>query len=352
MNKHILLLGLLLTSSLAEGATVKSIKAPKRIVILNEGTKTGFMKKKKVCFYDPSGKMLACGRVRAAKSKTSSVLLKKEEDLAKITVGMEAKIAVDNTKDVKISIDETEAAPVEEAYVAPYYVGLFGAFSVKDEASYRNIYYETPLGQNVESMWSPESDVKAVGLGAEFGIGIGTYTLALGARSRTYSPKKIVSDYDDADQNNDFEKYVESSGRGISTGYWLDFYYVHWDLGIASLNIGNGIDMDQSIVKFEAEQLSDDSDDIRKLYKAKSTLKTLSLRTDLLLDFKFGPVGFRMGTIIFAPLSQSSKISAETTDAFATNFLKNKTVEEDLKEVLGHKASVGVDMLLMGYFSF
>ncbi|RZA15758.1 MAG: hypothetical protein EOP10_25805, partial [Proteobacteria bacterium] len=99
-----------LAAGVSEAATVKSIKAPKRIVILNEGTKTGFLKKKKVCFYDAQGKMIACGRVRAAKAKVSSVLIKKEEDVAKITVGMEAKIAIDDKKDVKITIDDS--APV------------------------------------------------------------------------------------------------------------------------------------------------------------------------------------------------------------------------------------------------
>lgn len=347
--------GLLLSlafAGTAEAATVKSIKTPKRIVIVNEGTKTGFLKKKKVCFYDPAGKIIACGRVRAAKDKISSVLIKKEADLAKISVGMEARIAVDTSKDVKISIDDSAPAPVEEAYSAPYYLGLFGAFSVKDEASYKNLVYETPLGQDVESMWSQESDVKSVGLGAEIGIGIKGFTLALGGRSRTFSPKRIASDYDDKDQNDIFEDYVETTGKGQSTGFWLDFYYLRWDWGVASLNIGNGIDMDTSVVKFTVDQLSDESDDKRELYKGKSTLKALSLRTDLLLDFNFGPVGFKMGTNIFVPLSQSQKIKVVHSDQFAVDKLKGKTVEEDVKESLAHKASLGVDMIIMGYFSF
>lgn len=336
----------------AEAATVKSIKAPKRLVIINEGSKTGFIKKKKVCFYDAQGQMVACGRVRATKAKVSSVLLKKEEDLAKIVVGMEAKIAVDTAKDVQISIDDSVPVATEEAYVAPYYVGLFGSFSVKDQASYKNIVYETPLGQNVESMWSQDSDVKAVGLGAEVGIGIKSFTLALGARARTFSPKRIASDYNDADRNNDFEEYIEATGQGLSSGFWLDFYYLHWDWGGTSLNIGNGVDMDTSIVKFNANILSDLNDDKRILYKAKSTVKALSLRTNLLLDLKFGPVGFKIGSVILFPLSQSQKIKVEHSDPFTTDFLKGKTAEEDFKESLAHKTALGVDLIMMGYFAF
>ncbi len=346
---------LLLTALIAgvsEAATVKSIKAPKRIIILNEGTKTGFLKKKKVCFYDAEGKMIACGRVRAAKAKLSSVLIKKEEDVAKITVGMEAKIAIDDKKDVKITIDDSAPVAVEEEYVAPYYLGLFGAFSAKDTASYKNLVYEAPLGQDVGSLWAADSDVKAVGLGAEIGIGIKSFTLALGARARTYSPKRVASDYADRDSNNEFEEYVETVGKGSSSGFWLDFYYLRFDWGVASFNLGNGLEMDKSIVKFTTEQLSDDNDDKRLLYKGKSTLDAMSLRTNLLLDFKFGPVGFKMGTIIILPLTQKQKVSIVHGDEFVAGTLSGKTVEEDFKESLSHKAALGVDLMMMGYFSF
>jgi hypothetical protein len=341
-----------LGAGVSEAATVKSIKAPKRLVILNEGTKTGFLRKKKVCFYTPEGKVVTCGRVRAAKGKTSSILIKKEEDVAKITVGMEAKIAIDDKKDVKISIDDSAPAPVEEVYVAPYYVGLFGAYAVKESAPYKNLVYEAPLGQKVESMWAPDSDVKAVGLGAEVGIGISSYTLALGAKARTYSPKRIASDYADRNNDNDFEEYVETVGKGSSAGYWLDLYYLRFDWGVASFNLGNGIEIEKSVVKFTTEQLSDTNDERRILYKGKSALDVLSLRTDLLLDFKFGPVGFKAGTIVTAPLSQKQKATIIHGDEFVADALDGRTVVEDFKEALSHKATLGVNLTMMGYFSF
>lgn len=348
---HGLLFSILFASA-AEAATVKSIKAPKRLVIINEGTKTGFIKKKKVCFYDAAGKVIACGRVRAAKQKASSVLIKKEADVAKISVGMEAKIAVDTGKNVKISIDDSAIAPLEEVYKAPYYVGLFGSFSVMDTASYKNVSYLAPFGQEAESIWTQESDTKSVGLGIEFGLGIKGFTLALGTRSRNYTANRYPADYQDKDLDGDAEDYLVTQGKGQSAGYWLDFYYLRWDWGVASLNIGNGIDFDNSAVKFTAEKRSDENDEKSELYRGRSRLKVFSLRTNLLLDFKFGPVGFKMGTNIFVPLSESQKVSLTHSDGFATEFLKGKTVEEDFKESLGHKASVGVDLILMGYLAF
>lgn len=343
---------LLVEASGADGATVKAIKAPKRIVILNGGTKAGFLRKKKVCFYDANRRRVACGRVRAAKSKVSSVLIKRETDLAKITVGMEANIEILDNKDVKITIDESAPGPVEESYAAPNYIGLFGAFPIRDAVTYQNLVYETPLGQQKDSMWSQDSPVKAVGIGGEFGFGIKSFTLAIGARSRTFSPKRVSADYDNKDGDFYFEEYVESIGTGKSLGFWLDFYYMRWDWGVASLNLGNGIDSDSSTVTFTTDHLSDTSTDVSRIYDVKSSLKATALRTSLLLDFKFGPVGFKMGSIIFIPLSQQQTITVEQNDPFTTSFLKDKTAEEDVKEKLAHKAQVGVDLLLMGYFAY
>ncbi|MBC7531632.1 MAG: hypothetical protein H7318_08650 [Oligoflexus sp.] len=346
-------LALLLTAaSGVDAATVKKIKAPKRLIILDQGSKEGFLKKKKVCFYDANDQKVACGRVRAAKAKASSVLIKKEADVEKITVGMRAEIENIDNKDVKITIDENAPVTVEEGYVAPNYIGLFGAFPVKDAVSYQNLVYDTPLGLNADSMWTQDSAVKAIGVGGEVGFGLKSFTLAIGARTRTFSPKRVSADYDNKDGDFYFEEYVESIGTGKSLGYWLDFYYLRWDWGVASLNLGNGIDMDSSTVTFTMDHLSDKTTDVTRYYDVKSSLKAMSLRTNLLLDFKFGPVGFKMGTTIFVPVSQQQSISVKQIDPFTNSWLKNKTAEEDVKEKLAHKAQVGMDLLLMGYFAY
>ncbi|MBC7660264.1 MAG: hypothetical protein H7249_11210 [Chitinophagaceae bacterium] len=339
-------------ASLAEAATVQKIKLEKKIVIIDEGKNTGFSKKKKVCIYDENKNKIACGRIRSAKAKMSSILIKKDEDLAKVKEGMTADVENIDNKDVKITIDENEEKPVVQEYKAPSYIGLFGEFPIRDPVTYQNLIYEDPLNKDVETMWSAESPVKAVGLGGEFGFGIKSLTLAVGARSRTFSPKRIASDYGDPDANGVFKEYVESIGKGKSTGAWLDLSYARWDWGVASLNLGNGIDIDTSSVDFTLDHKADGTDVATNLYKAKSTLKAISLRTKLLLDFKFGPVGFKMGSVLYIPLSQAEKITVEQSDAATNSFLKTKTAQEDLKTKLGHKSQVGLDLLLMGYFAY
>ncbi len=344
---------LAIEASAANGATVKKIKAPKRLVILDEGTRNGFFKKKKVCFYDADKKKVACGRVKAAKGKSSSVLFKKEADVAKITLGMEADIEISDNKEVKITIDENAPPPVEGGYLASNYIALFGSFPLRDTITYQNLIYDTPLGQDTDSMWKQDSAVKSVGIGGEIGFGFQSLTLSIGARSRTFSPKRVQADYDNkVGDPAVFEEFVESIGSASSLGYWLDLSYLRWDYGVASLNFGNGIEIDTSKVTFTLDHKSDENAAVDRYYDATSELSATSLRSSLLLDFKFGPVGFKLGSILFIPVAQKEVLTLTQTDPFTAQFLKGITPDEDLKLKLGHKAQTGVELLLMGYISF
>ncbi len=345
---------LLLAATSGEAATVKKINAVKHLVILDQGTNDGFDKKKKVCFFEneQSKDKLACGKIKAAKGKASSVFVKKDEDLAKIKVGMFADIEAINNKNVKITIDENADKPVEEGYKAPIYVGLFGGFAIAAPVSYNNLVYETPLGKDTETMWSKDTPVKATSFGAELGIGLGQFTLALGGRSRSFAPKRVSSDYADKDNDTVFEDYTESTGTGKGVGGWLDFYFVHWDFDLASFNMALGVDVDNSTVKFQLDKLSDTDNTTTRLYDVTSKLSVFSLRVPLILDFKFGSVGFRMGTVIFAPLKQKEQLTVVQSDPFTDQYLKGKTPDEDLKENLDHKAKAGAELTFMGYFAF
>lgn len=341
-----------LCSSFAFAQTVvkvEKIVAKKKLVLVNGGKTEGFKPKKKVCFYDTQNNKVGCGVVRTVKGSKSSIFVKKEEILSLIEVGMIA--AIDKNKDVKITIDENQN-PVDENKPAPNYVGIFGAFPLVDSVGYKNLIYETPLGEDAETMWTADSSVASVSFGAEVGFGIKSFTLALGGRSRTYTPKKVASDY--ADKNNDqyFEDYAETIGKGSSIGFWLDFYWLKLDYGLASVMIGNGVDLDTSTVDFTMDQLSEDSDVVNKYVTAKSTLKTTSIRTNILLDFNFGSVGFKMGAILYAPIQQEQKFTFSNTDPETISHLKVLTAEEDLKSKLGHKAKFGAELLIMGYFAY
>lgn len=349
----LLLFLMLLSSQVAFAqAKVEKINAKKKLVIVTGVKKEGFKKKKKVCFYDFENNKVACGVIRAVKGNSSSIFIKKDEDLTKIEVGMIAAIEKKD-KNIKITIEDTPPEGAEEAdKPAPNYVGIFGAFPLVDAVGYKNLIYETPLNEDAATMWTADSSVASVSFGAEVGFGIKSFTLALGARSRTYTPKRVSSDYADKDGDEYFEDYAEAIGKGSAIGFWLDFYWLKLDYGLASVMFGSGIDVDNSTVTFTMDQLSEDNETVNQYFKATSTLKVLSLRTNILLDFNFGAVGFKMGTILYVPLQQTQGFTFESTDPETTEHLKGVTAEEDLKKTLGHKAKFGADLLIMGYFAY
>jgi hypothetical protein len=218
--------------------------------------------------------------------------------------------------------------------------------------TYNNVLYETPLSTEIESMWTRDSAVKNLGINMELGIAFSQSLIAFGARTRMFIPKKIASDYEDKDKDGYFEKYAESVGRGQSFGVYLDYYYLNYPFGVVSLNIGNGIDFDQSTVKFTMEQKEDSVEDTVQLFSGTSKLSAAFLRTNLLLDFQFGSVGFHFGTTISVPMTQKSSLTLTHSDPFTDASLTNVTAEEDLKGKLGHQAKVGADLFLAGYYSF
>jgi hypothetical protein len=352
---RLFLIGMLVISSqlaLAnDSVKVEKVNTKKKLVIINAGKKAGFKKKKKVCFYDMQNEKVGCGTVRSAKADGASIFIKKDETLAKIEVGMVAAVEKKD-KDVKISIDEPTGEAEEESKPAHNYVSIFGAFPLIDSVGYKNLVYETPLNEDADSMWSSDSTVASVSLGAELGFGVKSFTLALGARQRTYTPKRVSSDYADLNDDNYFEEYAESIGKGTSTGFWFDFYWLRMDYGLASVMMGNGIDIDNSSVTFTMDKLTEVDDSVNGYVKATSTLKVVSLRTNILLDFNFGAVGFKMGTILYIPLQQQQSFSAEITDPEASEHLKNIEPDEDLKAALSHKAKFGAELLIMGYFAY
>jgi hypothetical protein len=220
--------------------------------------------------------------------------------------------------------------------------------------SYQNLIYETPVGRQVDSMWSSDSAVKNLGFGLELGLGISSFQLSAGLRSRTFLPKKISSDYNDVNGDNTFEQYIDTTATGTGFGAWLDFFWLIADFGVVDFRLGNGLEFDSSAVTFEAVQLSDDDDKTDTLYAGKSTLTAMSLRILPTLDFIFGPIGFTLGAVIYIPVSQSSKFSLDTsTDPFATSSLNPDTTPEmDLKGALKHEARAGADLLLSAGFVF
>ncbi len=342
-----------LTAGQAFAAKVTNVNVEKRIITIDEGSETNFLKKSRVCFYDASNVKVGCSFIRTAKPKISFIHIKGDKLLAKITVGMQAKLeAGPGAPGIKALDPATTATdPVEKP--KSYLKGLM-LLPLAGPVSYQNLIYETPVNRQVDSMWSADSAVKTFGLGLEFGLGISSFQLAGGLRTRFFLPKKISSDYNDVDGDKTFEQYVETKAVGSSFGAWLDFYYWILDFGVVDFRLASGLDFDSSAVTLDAVQKSDIDATELTLYQGKSTLTALSLRLLPSLDFTFGPIAFSLGAVIYVPLSQSSKFSLDTqNDAFASaNLNPDITAEQDLKESLKHEAKVGGELQLNAGFVF
>jgi hypothetical protein len=349
----------LLSLSATPGFAAKVIKidAAKKVITIDEGTDTQFLKKSKVCFYDANNVKMGCSFIRTAKPKISFIKIKGDKLFAKIQMGMMAKVEAGPPAPGApgITADPAAAAAATTPTDTPksYVTGLV-LLPLVGPISYQNLIYETPVGRQVDSMWSADSAVKSLGFGLELGLGISSFQLSAGLRSRAFLPKKISSDYADVNSDNTFEQYMDTTATGTGFGAWLDFYWLIVDFGVVDFRLGNGLEFDSSTVTFEATQLSDLNSDSKLMYSGKSSLTALSLRLLPTLDFIFGPIDFTLGAIIYIPVSQASKFSLGTSDdPFATQFLNpEKTVEEDLKTSLKHEAKPGADLLLSAGFVF
>jgi len=349
----IFLLSAVATPSFA--AKVIKIDAVKKVITIDEGTETQFLKKSKVCFYDASNVKVGCSFIRTAKPKISFIKIKGDKLFAKIQMGMMAKVEAGPPPPGTpgITAETVPAVTTPASKTHSYVTGLL-LLPLVGPISYQNLIYETPVGRQVDSMWSSDSAVKNLGFGLELGLGISSFQLSAGLRSRTFLPKKISSDYNDVNGDNTFEQFVDTTATGTGFGAWLDFYWLILDFGVVDFRLGNGLEFDSSAVTFEAVQLSDDDDASNTLYAGKSTLTALSLRILPTLDFIFGPIDLTLGAVIYIPVSQSSKFSLGTSnDPFAASSLNpNTTPEEDLKGALKHEAKAGADLLLSAGFVF
>jgi hypothetical protein len=348
----IFLLSVTATPSFA--AKVIKIDATKKVITIDEGTDTQFVKKSKVCFYDANNVKVGCSYIRTAKPKISFIKIKGDKLFAKIQMGMMAKVEagppVPGTPGITADPAAVPAIAVPTDSPKSYVTGLV-LLPLVGPISYQNLIYEAPVGRQVDSMWSSDSAVKSLGFGLELGLGISSFQLTAGLRSRTFLPKKISSDFNDEDGDSTFEQFMDTTAAGTGFGAWMDFYWLIVDFGVVDFRLGNGLEFDSSVVNFEAKQLSDLNNDSTVMYAGKSTLTALSLRFLPTLDFIFGPVDFTLGAVIYIPLSQSSKFSLGTSeDPFVNALNPDKTAEQDLKDSLKHEAKPGADLLLSAGF--
>lgn len=340
-------------------ATITKINAAKKTVSVDLGTEGGVEKKSKICFYEASTKV-GCGSVKSLGPKTSTVRIKSTKIFPKLKVGLEAKVESTTPGAGPAAVAGAIVAPEGSASSSgePFFTPtVFYGFPILNPVNYSNLVYETPLGENVSSMWSADSRVKSTAAAFESGFAIGSTTLNIGLRGRFYSPKIITSDYNDADEDQKkyFEEYAETVATASAFGAYADFYYLNYRWSIVGLKIGNGLDFDSSKVDFEMVQKDEfNADEKNVYYRASSSLNAISLRTNIMLDFRFGMFGLKFGTVLFAPIAGKAQFQLadnNNPDPFA-QFLQEKTPAEDLEAALEHTAKFAAELYVGASLNF
>ncbi|MFW7378318.1 MAG: hypothetical protein ACOH5I_05895 [Oligoflexus sp.] len=341
-----------------EAANVRGIVKEKYISI-DAGTNQGFVKKARVCFYD-QGTRIACGLVVQAKEKRSFARVA-EKNLKKIKKGLEVRLyeSGSTTTASKSNTSTTEEKKQEEASNTEdngaSNLKLAYILTPQTPATYHAVSYFSPFDNNgdaaqVSTLWDRDRDIitSALGFGLELGLGIGSSKLTIGGRMRLYKGTTVKSFYDD-DENN----FAETRMTGSSVGAWSDFYYLSFDYGVLSIDIGNGIDLDISQVTMSMEQKSEVNDNTTKMYDYKSSLTIASLRTNILFNLYFGPMGLQFGSFFTIPLSSSGSPSVTVDDPQALTSLAEITPEEDVIEAVNHRAaSFGIELFFSAYYAF
>ncbi len=357
MLKSIIVLAATLGAAFeARAATITKLIPAKKFVAIDMGTEAGVDKKSKICFYEGTTKV-GCGSIKSVGPKTSTVRIKNAKLFPKLKVGLEARIetAVPALAGGAMAVPTPQGeVSSTEPFITP---AIFYGFPIINPINYSNLVYETPLGENASSMWTADSRVQSNSAAMELGFAIGSMSLNLGARGRFYFPKIITSDYDDADQDGKlyYEQFAETVATGSAFGAYADFYYLNYRWTLVGLKIGNGLDFDSSKVEFTSTQKDEfNVDQTNQIYRASSTLTAISLRTSVMLDFKFGVFGLRFGSILFVPLSQSPsfKMAADDSPDAFTKFLIDKKPEEDLEKALDHSAKFAAELYVGANLNF
>ena len=331
MRLRLLIMMNLGLSYAAHGATVLKFSKKLRSVIIDEGSDSGIAKKDKICFYH-NNKARGCGRVTKVKSNKAYVKVGKKT-IRRIKKGMEARPKGGSGGGVAGG----QGTNIKLAYI----------LGMMSPAVYQNLSYKTPEGAAATTLWeqSEKSQFAPLGFGLELGLDM-FGQMAVGFRSSTYTPFKAESDYDTTG------RFAETVTSASSVGLWFDYYFMSMEMMGLNVNIGAGLDIDNSSVTFESNQKTDDGSENNPLATATSKAMVISIRIPIAISLPLGPIALGASPIFFLPASASASFSGEVTDANAAS-LDGTTGEADLETALGHtKNGFGLQMMFSAAYAF
>lgn len=326
------------------GANVIKRSSKKRVVMIDEGSNSGFNRGARVCFYRDDRKK-GCGRVGKAKADKAIVRVK-SKIIKSIKKGMTAKLVDEKG----VAISESSGSSEYTLALRPLYVG-----SIMTPATYNTVTYSA--SSNADTNWeSKETRSSAIfGFGLEVEYLFGSSSgIAFGVKYRPYCKLDFtcvsISDTDYSAENGSL--YVQSEQSAESIGVYLDYVYMIKLSKGSSLNLGGGLDFDMSSVSLSSKQLDDNSDANNPVASASSSLSVISLRINPSYVVFFDPIGITIGLPILIPLTTTgASFSGEVTDESAAARVTDPVA--DLEASIDHKnGSVGLDLVLGIFFGF
>ncbi|MDD9951853.1 MAG: hypothetical protein OXT67_09850 [Zetaproteobacteria bacterium] len=268
-----------------QAATVTSISRKKKMIIIDEGREDGFIKGKKVCVFN-SDKRVACGVVIRVKKNRAQVKINR--DFLKVKKGFEVRIR-GASKD-----DEPEYGPALRFLALPVPVGA--------PANYQLLTYlgANAAGEGSSSLWqSEESYTSNANALISFSVGVEFeqryWQVRFGARVREYQSHKRAADYDLALPGT----FLQTEQSASASGVYVDYFVPLLD----GLDVGVGVDFDQTTMKFYGEVRDDfDSSYNERIYNLESSGLVTSLRLPVRYNSYLDPMGLSFGLTSMIPL--------------------------------------------------
>ena len=319
--KFIIFIFILTHSLQLQAAEVIKTNKKKGQVIINEGKADGLKKRKKVCFYNNSGRKVACGIIVKLKRNKALVKVKSKKRIKKIKSGYEARMVGKKQKRKK-----KKGSP---NYIAGYY-----ALTLSTPSSIQKLSYDVDNANSGSNWIAIGANNRAIrGGGIETGFG----SLTLGLRFRTLDTSTAQADYATGGDN-----YAEVTQTGAGQGLYADYAVMK----LGPLGLLAGIDFDQVKTFFAAAAYNPDEDQIAE---AESTATSISLRLRANFQQDIAFLKLLASGVVTVPLSVSASTSASVNDP-QSQIAGDQS--EDLQIALAHgKGSVGIEFLIGAMFN-
>lgn len=303
-----------------QAATIKSLSRRKKLILINEGRLSGFIKGKKVCVFN-SGKQVACGVVTRAKKSAAQVKINR--DFLKVKKGFEVRL-----KEAS-KVFEPEFRSAIRLAALPVMIGA--------PADFQLIAYSGNSNQDsLDSLWDSSDGYTSSGsslISFSFGVEFEQkyWQVRSGLHMKEYQSFKRVNDYDLSLPR----IFLQTNQQASAVGGYVDYFFPL----LEGLDVGIGLDLDQTTLKFSGDVMDDsDTSYLENAFSLESRGIVTSLRIPLRYNSYLNPIGTTVGITPLIPLALvGTSTSASANDTANGNLVPS--VEDDLVNSLDFRAA-------------